>query len=157
MNKNSKNYRKKELKISGVEITSDRLTGRAGLALFVDYLHQIQIFPLIDRFFGSMRKNKKGVEVFELFKQVLCFMVDGTSRHLTYFDQLAKDAGYAGSIESDMHKMASSHRMKRFFQCLCVDESILVSSAAPNPVHLAPEDQAAQSGRFGYRHHGAGQ
>jgi len=49
-----------------------------------------------------MRKNKKGAEVFELFKQLLCFMVDGTSRHLSYFDQLAKDEGYAGSIETDI-------------------------------------------------------
>jgi len=116
MGKNSKNYRKRELKICAIEMTSERLTGRAGLALFVDYLHRIEIFPMIDRFFGSMRKNKKGVEIFELFKQVLCFMADGTSRHLTYFDQLAKDAGYAGSIETDMEKMASSHRIKRFFK-----------------------------------------
>ena len=79
MNKDNINYRKRELEISAIEITSDRLTGRAGLALFVAYLHQIQIFPVIDRFFGSMRKSKKGVEIFELIKQVLCFMVDGTS------------------------------------------------------------------------------
>lgn len=96
MNKDNINYRKRELEISAIEITSDRLTGRAGLALFVAYLHQIQIFPVINSFFGSMRKSKKGVEIFELVKQVLCFMVDGTSLHLTYFDQLAKDAGYAG-------------------------------------------------------------
>ena len=43
-------------------------------------------------------------------------MVDGTSRHVAYFDQLAKDAGYAGSIETDEKKMASSHRIKRFFK-----------------------------------------
>lgn len=115
MGKYSKNYRKKKLKISAIEMTNDRLTGRAGLALFVDYLYRIEIFPIIDRFFGSMRKSKKGLEIFELFKQVLCFMADGTSRHLTYFDQLAKDAGYAGSIETDMAKMACSHRIKRFF------------------------------------------
>lgn len=115
MNRNSKNYRKKELEISAIEATRERLTGRAGLALFVAYLHQVQIFPLLDRFFSSIRKSKKGVAVFELFKQVLCFMADGTSRHLTYFDQLAKDAGYAGSIETDMPDMASSHRIKRFF------------------------------------------
>ena len=115
MSHNTRKYRKKELEISEIEITSDRLTGRAGLTLFVAYLHQIQVFPLIDRFFGSIRRSKKGVEVFELFKQVLCFMVDGTSRHLTYFDQLSNDAGYAGSIETDTEEMASSHRIKRFF------------------------------------------
>ena len=115
MNKHNKNYRKKELKISSIETTNDRLTGRAGLALFVAYLHQIQIFPILDRFFGSIRKNKKGLEITELMKQILCFMFDGTSRHLPWFDQLSKDAGYADSIETDMKNMASSHRMKRSF------------------------------------------
>ena len=116
MSQNIKDYRKKKSEISAIEATNELLTGRAGLSLFVAYLHQIQIFPIIDRFFGSMRKSKKGVEVFELVKQVLCFMVDGTSRHLTYFDQLSKDEGYAGSIETALEDMASSHRMKRFFQ-----------------------------------------
>ena len=102
MKENSRNYRKKELKISAIETTNERLTGRAGLSLFVSYLHHIGIFPLLDRYFGSIRKSKKGIEVFELFKQILCFMADGTSRHLTYFDQLADDSGYAGSIETEM-------------------------------------------------------
>ena len=115
MDKDSRYYRKREQEISGIEKTSERLTGRAGLALFVSYLHTIDIFPLVDRFFGSIRKNRKGVKVFELFKQVLCFMVDGTSRHLSYFDHLAKDAGYAGSIETSSEEMASSHQIKRFF------------------------------------------
>jgi hypothetical protein len=115
MKQNSKKYRKKKLEISNIEITSERLTGRAGLALFVTYLHRIQIFPMIDRFFGSIRKSKKGVAIFEIFKQVLCFMVDGTSRHLSYFDQLSKDSGYAGTLETDMEDMVSSHRIKRFF------------------------------------------
>jgi hypothetical protein len=50
----SKSYRKKEMKIDAIEMTSERLTGRAGLSLFVAYLHQIQIFSLIDRFFDSI-------------------------------------------------------------------------------------------------------
>ena len=115
MNKHNKHYRKKELKISLIETTNERLTGRAGLALFIAWLHQIQIFPILDRFFGSIRKNKKGIESTELIKQILCFMFDGTSRHLTWFDKLAEDAGYAGSIETDMKDMASSHSVKRFF------------------------------------------
>ncbi|MCP4628050.1 MAG: IS1380 family transposase [bacterium] len=112
----SKNSRKKELKIQRIETTTDRLTGRAGLALFVAYLHGIQIFGWIDRWFATIRKNRKGLGVSELFKQVLCFMVDGTSRRLTYFDQLAKDEGYAGSIETEKAHMASSHQVKRFFK-----------------------------------------
>jgi hypothetical protein len=116
MGKHSKNYRQKKLQIRRLETTVDRITGRAGLALFVAYLHRIEILPWIDRWFGTIRKNGKGLKVVELFKQVLCFMVDGTSRRLTYFDQLAEDGGYAGSIETDPVAMASSHQVKRFFK-----------------------------------------
>jgi hypothetical protein len=116
MSKDSKKYREAELKIRHIEITSDRLTGRAGLALFVAYLHSIQVFSWLDRWFGSIRKNKKGLAITELFKQVLCFFVDGTSRRLTYFDELCQDEGYAGSIETPIKNMASSHQIKRFFQ-----------------------------------------
>jgi hypothetical protein len=115
MAKNNKVYRKSTLKISDVQPTSEKLTGRAGLAFFVAYLHGIQLFPLLDRLFGSMRKNRKGKDITELFKQLFCFLMDGTSRHLVYFDHLKKDAGYAGTIETDMEEMASSHTMKRFF------------------------------------------
>jgi hypothetical protein len=116
MSKHSKNYRQNELKIRRIEATSDRLTGRAGLALFVAYLHGIEIFDWFDRWFGSIRKNRKGLAIAELFKQVLCFFVDGTSRRLTYFDQLREDDGYAGGIETDRADMASSHQVKRFFK-----------------------------------------
>ena len=116
MNHDSRKYREKELKIQRIEATSDRLTGRAGLTLFVEYLHNISIFPWIEKWFGKIRKSSKGLDVVELFKQILCFMIDGTSRRLTYFDQISQDEGYAGSIETEKNKMASSHQIKRFFQ-----------------------------------------
>jgi hypothetical protein len=50
-----------------------------------------------------------------LFHQIFCFLVDGTSRHLVYFDQLKADEGYARGIETDPGAMASSHAIKRFF------------------------------------------
>ena len=123
MKNRSKNYHKRERKIQRIEATQDRLTGRAGLALFVAYLHRIQIFEYIDRWFGSIRKNSKGLVICEMYKQMLCFFFDGTSRHLTYFDQIRKDEGYAGSIETDMKSMASSHQMKRFFKAFLGRES----------------------------------
>jgi hypothetical protein len=61
MNKSSRKYRKKELEIDAVEVTNDRLTGRVGLTLFESYLQSIQLFPLLDRYFGSIRKSKKDV------------------------------------------------------------------------------------------------
>lgn len=116
MTKNNKVYRKSELKINDVQPTSEKLTGRAGLTFFTAYLHSIQIFSMLDRFFGSLRKSKKGADITELFKQMFCFMMDGTSRHLVYFDHLKNDVGYAGTIETDMKEMASSHTIKRFFK-----------------------------------------
>jgi hypothetical protein len=66
MDKNSKNYRKKELKISGIEMTSDRLTGRAGLAFFVAYLHRINIFPIFDRFLVRSERVEKALRSLKL-------------------------------------------------------------------------------------------
>lgn len=116
MKDNSTNYRKKELEISNIETTNDKITGRAGLSLFVTYLHRINVFPHLDKSFGSIRKNQKGLEVCELFKQALCFFVDGTSRHVSGFDQIKQDAGYAGAIETEPENMASTDQMDRFFK-----------------------------------------
>ena len=101
--------------IDGVEASSDTLTSRGGLALFVRYLRNIAIYPVLERLFGSIRKNAKGQPVSEIFKQVFCFLLDGTSRHLVYFDALKKDEGYAAAIETAPERMLSSHAIKRFF------------------------------------------
>ncbi|MFV1969002.1 MAG: IS1380 family transposase [Pirellulaceae bacterium] len=104
-----------EDKIDAIAITSDRLTGRGGLVLFSRYLSSIKINPHLDRLFGSMRRSGKGLPVRALFKQLFCFLLDGTSRHLVYFDELKRDSGYAGTIETTPSAMASSHQVKRFF------------------------------------------
>jgi len=101
--------------IDGVEATSDTLTARGGLSLFVRYLRNIGIYLALERLFGSIRKNAKGQPVSEIFKQVFCFLMDGTSRHLVYFDALKKDDGYAAGIETLPEQMLSSHAVKRFF------------------------------------------
>jgi len=100
--------------IDKIEETGDNLTGRGGLAFFVRYLTNIGIFPLLLGHFGDLRKSKKGLPVEDLFKQIFCWFIDGTSRHISWFDELAKDAGYAGTIEQSPDEMASSHTIKRF-------------------------------------------
>jgi hypothetical protein len=100
--------------IDRVEATSDTLTSRGGLALFVRYLRHIAIYPVLERLFGSIRKSAKGQPVSEVFKQLFCFLVDGTSRHLVYFDDLKKDEGYAAAIETAPERLLSSHAVKRF-------------------------------------------
>lgn len=110
-----KNYTTKN-RIGKVETTNDTLTGRGGISLFVRYLEQINIYDILTRKFGGLRKSNKGVAVWMLFKQVFCFFFDGTSRHLTRFDDLKRDGGYAAAIECSEKDMASSHTVKRFFK-----------------------------------------
>ena len=121
----SNSKRTKAKFIDDVQVTNDCLTSRAGLNLFARYLRGIGFFPHINRLFGSMRKNPKGTPIDELFKQVLCFLFDGTSRHLAHFDVLAKDPGYAAAIETDINGMASSHTVKRFYQAFSAQRTYL--------------------------------
>ncbi len=102
-------------RITSVGITKDTLTSRGGLSLFGRYIEGIGIRPTFDRLFGSMRKNGKGQPIDAIMKQVLCYFMDGTSRHLVHFDRLKEDAGYAGAIESAPERLVSSHAVKRFF------------------------------------------
>ena len=102
-------------RISKVGITDETLTGRGGLALFSRYLERVGLLRILAGEFSFIRLSKKGLPLVALFKQILCFFFDGTSRHITYFDHLQRDAGYAGEIETVMEKMASSHVVKRFF------------------------------------------
>lgn len=102
-------------KIDVIGVTSDTLTSRGGLSVFVRYLRNICLAPHLERLFGGIRKGGKGQPITEIFKQLFCFFVDGTSRHLVYFDHLKKDAGYAAAIETTPEAMLSSYSVKRFF------------------------------------------
>lgn len=116
MKSNSSKDKGKGNTITEVSVTTDTLTSRGGLSLFVRYLCEINIYSELVRRFGRLRKNANGIQLTELFKQIFCFLADGTSRHLTYFDELQKDEGYARGIESEPSDMASSHAIKRFFK-----------------------------------------
>lgn len=103
-------------RINKVDLTEDTLTGRGGLALFVRYLSSIDIYSLLLGCFPNLRKSRKGQPIWNIFKQVFCFFYDGTSRHLTYFDHLKRDEGYAAVIENSLEEMVCSHQVKRFFK-----------------------------------------
>jgi hypothetical protein len=107
---------KSKCKISKVDVTEDTLTGRGGVALFVRYLSQVNIYALLVEPFGRIRRSEKGQPIWNIFKQIFCFFYDGTSRHLVYFDQLKRDEGYAAVIENTSEEMICSHQVKRFFK-----------------------------------------
>jgi len=107
---------KSKCRINKIEVTQDTLTGRGGMAPFVRYIEKVGICNILLNFFGYIRKSKKGASIWNIFKQVLCFFYDGTSRHISYFDQLKDDVGYAAVIETEEDDMVSSHQVKRFFK-----------------------------------------
>lgn len=102
--------------ISRLETTEDTLTGRAGLALFSRYIDSIGILSFLDKLFTTIRRNRKGGSIPCILKQMLCFIVDGTSSSIGYFDELRKDPGYAATIECRQGSLLSSHSVKRFFR-----------------------------------------
>ena len=116
----SENNSKSKAIINEIEITEDVLTSRAGLTLFVRYLRNIDLLSYLEELFGKIRKSRKGQGISEIFKQLLCFFIDGTSRHLAYFDTLKEDEGYGSSIETDPGDMLSSHAVKRFFMAMLI-------------------------------------
>ena len=111
-----KNVFKSKCKINDIGVTDDTLTGRGGMALFVKYLSNVEIYPLLQGFFGDIRKSDKGLPVWNIFKQIFCWFYDGMSRHLSSFDELKRDEGYASVIENGQEEMMSSHQIKRFYK-----------------------------------------
>jgi hypothetical protein len=104
------------LRIDKIEVTDDQLTSRAGLSTFVRYLNSINVFPTFEKLFRGIRKNRKSQPLASIFKQIICFLADGTSSHISYFDDLRDDQGYAAGIEVSPEEMLSSHSVKRFFR-----------------------------------------
>ncbi len=126
MKKAKKARRKKnKARIAKVGVTNDIITGRGGMALFSRYLDKVGILELLNNKFSFMRKSSKGLSIWLIFKQVICWFFDGTSRHISYFNQIKYDEGYASAIETRQSLMASSHVIKRFFRCFNIGASII--------------------------------
>ena len=92
-------YVNSETIIDNIDVSNDTLTSRGGLSLFVRYLRGIALYPHLERLFGTVRKTAKGQPVCEIFKQIFCFFLDGTSRHIVAFDRLKEDEG-AGPLRA---------------------------------------------------------
>ena len=127
---------KSKCKISKVDVTEDTLTGRGGLALFVRYLSQVNIYTLLFNCFGHLRRSEKGQPIWNIFEQIFCFFYDGTSRHLVYFDQLKRDEGYGAVIGNTSEEMICSHEVKLIFMalwgCLSEDSEAMIHLAFDN-------------------------
>ena len=79
------------------------------------YVERVGVVGLLLTKFEGIKKSAKGVSIGNLFLQVLYFFFDGTSRHVSYFDELKKDSSYAPVVGMHDKQVASSHAVKRFF------------------------------------------
>ena len=103
-------------KITKIGITSNKISGRGGLPLFLRYANQIGLYGLItDNLSSRVSGNRKGLQLQQFIKQIIAFFIDGTNMSMSSFDQSKKDEGYASLLECKTDQMASSHQIKRFF------------------------------------------
>ena|SRR6516165_2484629 len=143
-------------RIHRLEVTDDTLTSRGGLAFFVK-LQTIGIVGLLLSKFTDLKKTVKGVSVENLLYQVLYFFLDGTSRHVSYFDEPQKEEGYRAVVEMPETQMSSSHTIKRFFRAFHIFHAAAFRWVHERIVALALAVGAAAGGGADPGHHGDGQ
>ncbi|VAW74221.1 hypothetical protein MNBD_GAMMA12-1151 [hydrothermal vent metagenome] len=103
-------------KITKIGITSDKISGRGGIALFLAYVDNIGLYALISNHIRPLLVlGLKGLGLEQFLKQIFAFFIDGTDSAISGFDKKKKDEGYAAVLENDLDQQASSHQIKRFF------------------------------------------
>ncbi len=117
-----KSGQKNQRKIKKIEITSDKISGRGGLVLFLRYVEQIGFYKLSEKILGTVHKSGKGLSLNQFIKQILAYFVDGTYMTMESFNDLKKDKAYASLLENEENELASSHQVKRFFRKLMANK-----------------------------------
>jgi len=89
-----------------------------------------------------MRKSRKGIPIDNTFKQLFCSFTDGTSFHLTHFDDLLRDAGYIETIENSVRAMMSS-QCKEVLQIIFSCKIMEVQNTSSRPFHMEIRERVA--------------
>jgi hypothetical protein len=97
------NSRSVKSKITDFQTTKEQFSGRAGLAPVSRSLDAVGITDILARRFAFLKKNAKGTSLNSIFHQIICYFFDGTDLHMSRFDHLKRDTGYAGVIESEVN------------------------------------------------------
>lgn len=108
----------KQVKISKIEVTAEKMSGRGGLFFFIKYVENIGFFKLFEQCLGSLKGSAKGISCFQFIKQVVAWFIDGTDRSMLGFDRRKNDDAYAALLENEPWHMATSHQIKRMFSRL---------------------------------------
>jgi len=117
------------LKISKIGVTTDKISGRGGLPLFLRYFKTFGGHDFLNKTFQEvLPSNNKGLSVNQFVKQIVAYFIDGTNCHMTGFDFKKMDSSYSTLLENNKNEMASSHQMKRFFKKLSHIEDFTYNS-----------------------------
>ena len=108
----------KQAKISKIEITNEKLSGRGGLLFFLRYVENIGFYSLIDKKMNNIKGSLKGLGVGQFIKQILAYFINGDDLSMSSFDRRKADEAYQMLLENRSEDMASSHQIKRFFRRL---------------------------------------
>jgi len=107
-------------KITKIETTNEKISGRGGITFFLRYVQQIGFFGIALSVLDFICISRKGLSLKQFIKQMLACFIDGTDMSMSGFDRKKQDGGYAAVLENTKEQMASSHQMKRFFSKLGV-------------------------------------
>ena len=117
-----KSKQKNACKINKIEVTTEKISGRGGLAFFLRYVEKIRFYELTDTILGHIKISSKGMQLYQFTKQMLAFFIDGTNMSMSGFDDKKKDSSYAVLLENKPEVMGSSHQIKRFFRKLEINK-----------------------------------
>ena len=60
----------KQVKISKVETTDDKMSGRGGLFFFLRYVENIGFYSFFEKYFHFLKGSRKGLSCIQFIKQI---------------------------------------------------------------------------------------
>jgi len=115
---------KKQVKISNVEITKDKMSGRGGLFFFLREVENIGFYSFFENHFHFLRFSGKKLPLIQFTRQMTASFIDDSDRFLTGFGRRKSDEGYAailrnttgtnGSIAPDQTVFSSINACSQF-------------------------------------------
>jgi len=91
---------KKQVKISTVEITKDKMSGRGGLFFFLREVESIGFYSFFENHFHFLTFSGKELPLIQFTRQMTAFFIDGSDRSMTGFDRHKSDEGYAAILKN---------------------------------------------------------
>ena len=115
----NENSSKKSPKFRKLEETPDCLTSRAGLIPFGIALDRSGIVDQIADTFADLRGSRKGINLLDVFKQILMYQVDGNYTGFSGFDVLKEEEAWCKLV--DCNEIVNSHQLHRLLAKLNIE------------------------------------